>query len=58
MTLIFQFITIIFGLAMTYFTAKIVDNANMSFKAGIIIIIIEWLIFLHIYHSIWPEAFS
>lgn len=42
---------------MTYFTAKIVDNANMSFKTGIIIII-EWLIFLHIYHSIWPEAFS
>ena len=43
---------------MTYFTAKIVDNANMSFKTGIIIIIIEWLIFLHIYHSIWPETFS
>lgn len=47
-----------FGLTMTYFTAKIVDNANMSFNTGIIIIIIEWLIFLHIYHSIWPEAFS
>ena len=34
------------------------SDSCIGWKAGIVIIIIEWLIFLHIYHSIWPEAFS
>ncbi len=58
MTYIFQFITIVFGLLITFYTAKIIDKSNLGFKVGTIIIIIEWLIFLNIYHSIWPKALN
>ena len=58
MKYIFQAITVIFFMALTFFTGQILDKSSIGWKVGIALIIIEWLIFLHIYHSIWPEAFS
>lgn len=58
MKYIFQALTVIFFIALTFFTGQILDKSSIGWKAGIAIIIIEWLIFLHIYYSIWPEALN
>lgn len=58
MKYIFQALTVIFFMALTFFTGQILDKSSIGWKAGIAIIIIEWFIFLHIYYSIWPEALN